>query len=642
MAVTGKMQEPLLKDSLSVEEVTGSIGPCSKPASEVTPYSSAGWISRMCFFWLNPLLRLGNSRTLDISDIPCLASEEQAETLFSRFSEAWEAQKLLVSSRHQSIARALTSCVWKLAVLSGFYALLRALAMAAGPVLLRYFIDYMSGNSIFQGEGYALVAGLFFVKMIESLSQRHWYFSCRRLGLQMRSAVISAVFEKQLRLSSIGRHSHAAGEIVNYIAVDAYRVGEFPWYMHYIWTVPLQIVLAVLILFTTVGLATLPGLAIILLTILLNSPLARSLQKCQAQFMISQDQRLRAVTEILNSMKVLKLQAWEDKFREHVEGLREEEFSWLSKTQRRRAAGTILYWLSPIIVASVVFATCIWLHKALTATVIFTVLATFRIIQEPVRMVPEVLASYIQVTVSLNRLGKFLREDELPGNAVDRSCIDPDFVIKLEKCWMSWDPQSPKPTLNGVNLKARPGQKVAICGSVGSGKSSLLQAILGEIPKLTGTVQVCGSVAYVAQSAWIQSGTLRDNILFGRPMDRARYTAAIKACALEKDIGSFSFGDLTMIGERGLNMSGGQKQRLQLARAVYSDADIYLLDDPFSAVDAHTAATLFKDCVMGALSQKTVVLVTHQVEFLRAVDCILVMQGGEIKQAGTYDELLYA
>jgi ABC-type bacteriocin/lantibiotic exporter with double-glycine peptidase domain len=152
----------------------------------------------------------------------------------------------------------------------------------------------------------------------------------------------------------------------------------------------------------------------------------------------------------------------------------------------------------------------------------------------------------------------------------------------------------------------------------------MLYDILGEISRTSGTVDVVGSIAYVSQTSWIQSGTIQDNILYGKPMNRTMYEKAIKACALDKDIEAFKHGDLTEIGQRGLNMSGGQKQRIQLARAVYNDADIYLLDDPFSAVDAHTAATLFNDCVMTCLEKKTVILVTHQVEFLSSVDNILV------------------
>ncbi|GLJ25992.1 hypothetical protein SUGI_0498570 [Cryptomeria japonica] len=183
-------------------------------------------------------------------------------------------------------------------------------------------------------------------------------------------------------------------------------------------------------------------------------------------------------------------------------------------------------------------------------------------------------------------------------------------------------------------------KKVAVCGEVGSGKSTLLAAILGEVPKLRGNLQVCGSLAYVSQSAWIQSGTVQDNILFGSTMYAQKYKDVIQKASLEKDLENLPFGDLTEIGERGVNLSGGQKQRIQLARALYQDADIYLLDDPFSAVDAHTATSLFKDYIMEALSKKTVILVTHQVDFLPAFDTILVMLDGEIRQSGSYQELL--
>eukprot|EP00250_Pteridium_aquilinum_P021401 c25110_g1_i1 orf=587-2797(+) len=637
--------------------------PLPHTSDATSPYLTSNWFKSLTFMWLDPLLHLGNTRTLQIADVPHLALEDQAARLCKAFSEAWAEQmkgspSLNGSSSHcqlnnkapkgsalsqPSIIKALAKCFWKLSLRSGIYALIRAVAVTSGPIFLLLFVNYTAGEELFPGEGYVLVGGLFLAKMIESLAQRHWYLGCRRLGLQLRSAIMAAVFDKELCLSSIGRRNHAAGEIVNYIAVDAYRLGEFPWYMHYIWAVPVQMILAIIILFFTVGLATLPGLAIIIITVLLNTPLARSLQKCQSEFMEAQDECLRATTEVLNSMKVLKLQAWEERFREQLERLRAEEFAWLSKAQSRRSYGTILYWLSPIIVASVVFASCIWLNEPLTASVVFTVLATFKIIQEPVRLIPEVMASYAQVSVSLERLGRFLSDDELPEDAVQRSFSGTsEHVIRVCGCTFSWSPESPKPTLKNINLAFKSGEKIAVCGAVGSGKSSLLLALLGEIPKQSGSVQVVGRIAYVSQNAWIQGGTVRDNILFGRPFEKEYYQRTLKACAFEKDIQGFPFGDLTEIGERGLNMSGGQKQRIQLARAVYSDADIYLLDDPFSAVDAHTAADLFKNCVMGALMKKTVVLVTHQVEFLPAVDCILVMQGGEIQQSGRYHDLLQA
>ncbi|GLJ30778.1 hypothetical protein SUGI_0610560 [Cryptomeria japonica] len=598
----------------------------------------------MTFRWFNSLLNLGYSKPLEVGDIPHLVPEDEASTAERVFEEAWEQQRKQSPLNRPTVFRALSKCYWKDMIVTGVFAFLRSIATISSPLFLRSFVQFAGGKQSFRYEGFALVGGLFVVKIVESFSQRQWYFNSRRSGMRMRSALMAAVYQKQLRLSNLARRRHAAGEIVNYIAIDAYRFGEFPWWLHWGWTVPFQILVAIGILFATVGLATIPGLVIIVLTIILNNPLAKSLQKCQSEFMAAQDKRLRATSEILNSMKIIKLQAWEDEFKGLIDSLRASEFKWLSSSQINRTYGTILYWMSPIIISSIVFAACAIVgNPPLTATTIFTVLATFRIIQEPVRMLPDVLAILIQVKVSLDRLDKFLQDEELKPDAFLRKSLDASqCVIKIHSGILSWDPESASTTLKRINLEIQNREKVAVCGSVGSGKSALLHTILGEIPKVSGVVEVYGNIAYVAQTAWIQSGTVRENILFGKPMNKERYENAIKACALDKDIENFSHGDMTEIGERGLNMSGGQKQRIQLARAVYNDADLYLLDDPFSALDAHTAATLFNDCVMGALAEKTVVLVTHQVEFLPAVDTILVMEGGEIKQAGSYHQILAA
>jgi ATP-binding cassette subfamily C (CFTR/MRP) protein 1 len=301
-----------------------------------------------------------------------------------------------------------------------------------------------------------------------------------------------------------------------------------------------------------------------------------------------------------------------------------------------------MYWMSPTVVSAVMYtATAIMGSAPLNASTLFTVLATLRVMSEPVRFLPEILTMMIQYKVSLDRIERFLLEDEIREEDVKRVPSDnSDIRVQVQDGNFSWNANRADLSLRNVNLSISRGEKVAVCGPVGSGKSSLLYALLGEIPRISGSVEVFGSVAYVSQNSWIQSGTVRDNILFGKPFNKELYEKAIKSCALDKDLENFDHGDLTEIGQRGLNMSGGQKQRIQLARAVYNDADVYLLDDPFSAVDAHTAAVLFYDCVMTALAEKTVVLVTHQVEFLTETSRILVMEGGQVSQQGKYSELL--
>ncbi|KAK2406346.1 ABC transporter C family member [Trifolium repens] len=625
------LSEPLLAQKIETKEIG---------------LDHATFLSKLIFSWVNSLLILGYSKPLDLEDIPSLVSEDEANTTYKKFVYAWET---LVRERTKNNTKSLV--LWSIVrtylkenILIAFYALLRTISVAVSPLILYAFVNYSHRTKIDLKEGLSIVGILILSKLFESFSQRHWFFNSRRSGMKMRSALMAAVYRKQLKLSSSARTRHSAGEIVNYIAVDAYRMGEFPWWFHITWTSALQLVLSTVILFGVVGIGALPGLVPLLICGLLNVPFARILQNCQSHFMIAQDTRLRSTSEILNSMKIIKLQSWEEKFKSLVESLRNREFVWLSKAQILKAFGSFLYWMSPTVISSVVFVGCIVSKSAtLNAETIFTILVTLRNMAEPVRMIPEALSIMIQVKVSFDRLSNFLLDEELNNDDSDRSLRQcPVDAVEIQDGNFIWDHESVSPTLTHVNLEIKQGQKVAVCGPVGAGKSSLLYAILGEILKISGTVNVGGTLAYVSQSSWIQSGTVQDNILFGKPMDKTRYEKAIKACALDKDINDFSHGDLTEIGQRGINMSGGQKQRIQLARAVYNDADIYLLDDPFSAVDAHTASILFNDCVMTSLREKTVVLVTHQVEFLSEVDTILVMEGGKVIESGNYENLLTA
>ncbi|KAK9676888.1 hypothetical protein RND81_11G107900 [Saponaria officinalis] len=602
--------------------------------------------SQIVFSWVNPLLNLGYSKPLSVDDIPNVFADDEASIAYQRFSEAWKELGIGkdLQNNKNLVIKALTKVYWKETVFAGIGALIRTISVVVSPLLLYAFVNYSKQEDENLTQGLMLVGCMVIVKLIESISQRQWIFYGRRTGMKMRSALMVAIYEKQLKLSSSGRRRHSTGEIVNYISVDAYRMGEFTWWFHIGWSYVVQLVLSIGVLVKIAGFGALPGLVPLLLCGALNVPYAKLLQNCQSRIAVAQDERLRATSEILNNMKVIKLQSWELKFKEMVELLRENEFKWLKKSQNVRAGGSALYWMSPTVISSVIFLGCFVFDSApLTADTIFTILATLRLMSDPVRMIPEALSATIQVLVSLSRINAFLLDDEVKNDqidAVDREVSGTKVVIEAGN--FSWEPELETPTLRGIDLEVTEGKKVAVCGPVGAGKSSLLQCILKEIPKISGNVIVDGSIAYVSQTAWIQSGTVRENILYGKPMDEERYKTAIKSTALDKDIASFSHGDLTEIGQRGINMSGGQKQRIQLARAVYNDADLYLLDDPFSAVDAHTAATLFHDGVMGALKQKTVILVTHQVEFLSEVDMILVMKDGEVTQCGSYQELLTA
>ncbi|PWA97916.1 multidrug resistance-associated protein 3 [Artemisia annua] len=269
-------------------------------------------------------------------------------------------------------------------------------------------------------------------------------------------------------------------------------------------------------------------------------------------------------------------------------------------------------------------------------------LATFVILEEPIYSLPESISVFFQTKVSLDRIATFLRLNDIDSTAINKSSQgSSETAIEIINGNFVWDGNlSSDPTLKDINIRVNHGMRVAVCGTVGSGKSSLLSCILGEVFKVSGSVKVEGSKAYVAQSPWIQSGKIEDNILFGREMDRERYEKVLEPCSLKKDLEVLSFGDQMVIGERGINFSHGQKQRIQIARALYQDADIYLFDDPFSAVDAHTGSHLFKECILKFLDSKTVVYITHQLEFLPTADLILVLRDGRITQVGKYNDIL--
>ncbi|KAL0548726.1 hypothetical protein IC582_013190 [Cucumis melo] len=608
----------------------------------VTPLAKAGLLSKISFWWMNPLMKTGKKKTLNIEDIPMMREADRAESCYLQFINQMNEHKRKGQSSQPSVFKVILLCHRRDILLSGFFALLKVLFLSAGPLLLNAFILVAQGQQSFKYEGLVLAVSLFFSKSIESISQRQWYFRTRLVGLKVRSLLSAAIYKKQLRLSSEAKLMHSSGEIMNYVTVDAYRIGEFSFWFHQTWTTSVQLCIALLILYKAVGIATIASLLVIILCVVGNTPIAKLQHKFQSKLMAAQDERLKTFTEALVNMKILKLYAWETHFKNVIEKLRKEEHRWLSAVQYRKGWNGILFWSSPVIVSVATFGACSFLKIPLHANNVFTFVSALRLVQEPVRSMGDVIAVIIQARVSFTRIVDFLESPELQSSSVPRKCVNMNgnYSIRISSASFSWEENSTRPTLRNINLEVKPGSKVAICGEVGSGKSTLLAAVLGEIPNLEGNIQVNGRIAYVSQTAWIQTGSIRDNILFGSEMDNWRYRETLEKCSLMKDLELLPYGDLTEIGERGVNLSGGQKQRIQLARALYQNADIYLLDDPFSAVDAHTATSLFNGYVMEALLGKTVLLVTHQVDFLPAFESVLLMSDGEILEAAAYDQLL--
>lgn len=471
-------------------EESGKINPDDE---NMTPFSNAGLLSKMSFWWLNPLMMKGKEKVLEDKDIPKLRQTDRADMCYSTFMEQLSKQKEKGSATNTPcISSTLFFWQWKALLITGFFALIKVLTLATGPLLLKEFIRVAEGNEAFKYEGYALAVGLLLAKSLESLSERQWYFRTRLVGLQVRSMLSAAIYKKQLCLSSAAKATHSSGQIMNYVTVDAYKIGEFPYWFHQIWTTSLQICLALTIIYYSLGVATFAAVFVIILTVVGNSPTGKLQHKYLSKLMVGQDRRLKAITEALSNMKILKLYAWETHFKKVVGGLREEEFGWLSAVVSLKGCYLILFWSSPIIVCAVTFWACYFLGVPLTSSNVFTFLATLRMVQEPIRYIPDVIGVLIEAKVSMTRIVKFLEAPELQkrsskgkcsGNKVEKS-------IQVISTRISWDADSSKATLVDINLMVKPGEKVAICGEVGSGKSTLLAAILGEVPNINGTVSL--------------------------------------------------------------------------------------------------------------------------------------------------------
>ncbi|XP_061394478.1 multidrug resistance-associated protein 1 isoform X2 [Musca vetustissima] len=517
----------------------------------------------------------------------------------------------------------------------------------AQPQVLRWIIGFVEDYTLpedqqqpeWKGIFYAVL--LFLLAAVQTIILGQYFHRMFIVGLRIRTALINAIYRKALVLSNATRKESTVGEIVNLMAVDAQRFMDLTTYLNMLWSAPLQIALALYFLWQLLGPSVLAGLAVMIILIPVNGVIANRIKTYQIRQMKYKDERVKLMNEVLSGIKVLKLYAWEPSFEKQVLEIREKEIATLKSTAYLNASTSFLWSCAPFLVSLVTFATYVLIdeNNVLDATKTFVSLSLFNILRFPLTMLPMLISNLVQTQVSVKRINKFMNSEELDPNNVQHDPKKP-HPLSIENGVFSWGDGDI--TLKNINMHVKKNTLCAIVGTVGSGKSSVVQAYLGEMEKISGSVNTVGSIAYVPQQAWIQNSTLRDNILFGKPYDRKRYNRVIDACALRPDIQMLSAGDQTEIGEKGINLSGGQKQRISMARAVYSDADLYFLDDPLSAVDSHVGKHIFEQVIgpKGLLGKKTRVLVTHGITFLPQTDNIYVMKMGEISESGTYQELL--
>ncbi|KAF7297335.1 Multidrug resistance-associated ABC transporter protein [Mycena indigotica] len=545
-----------------------------------------------------------------------------------------------------------------------------------------------------RGIGYGIGLGivLFAMQEIASLMTNHSQQTMMAVGLSVRTGIIGAVFRKSLRLSGRARLEHSVGQTTTIISTDASRLDRFCQFGHNVWVSPIQIIVGVGLLLGNLGYSALVGLGVLLLGFPLQVILVRIMFKQRTKGVKITDTRVRLTNEVLQGIRLIKYYAWEGFYTQQIGSLREREIATVRKMAIARAAMIGIITVIPVLASVLSFITYALSGHNLDIAIIFSSLQFFNIIRMPLAFIPFVLSALSDALVAFRRIGAFLTAEELPEpyliadtqtNAVD---VDASFTwetvekldgskfgakkgkgpgggkgkksgkdIKKSRSVLpttSSDPASGAVTpaeeekpfeLKNLKMTVPRGAFIAIVGRVGSGKSSILQALIGEMRKTEGTVRFGGSIAYVPQTAWIRNATLRQNIVFGQKDDEDKFREVVAACSLEHDLEVLPHGEDTEIGERGINLSGGQKARVSLARASYSPAEIILLDDPLSAVDSYVGKAILDRCILhGPLANRTRVLVTHALHVLDKADYIYasVMDNGTIKEQGTYQTLL--
>ncbi|KAJ1949962.1 hypothetical protein FBU59_000908, partial [Linderina macrospora] len=623
-----------------------------------SPAEDANIFSQLTFSWMSPLLKLGQTKVLTESDLWDLPRKYAPSKIAAVFEEKWQRELDNGEKRRPSVIRALWNTLGLPFALAGLYKLIQDILQFTQPVLLSKLIGFVSSFSTDNPQpisnGYFYAFSMLVLQIVQTLFLHQYFQLGMTTGMKIKASLTSAIYRKALKLSNDTRQSYTIGNITTLFSVDVERIGGVVDYMHIAWSGPVQIIFAVYLLYSTLGWSVFAGILVMILAIPVNGWLTARMRDLQKAQMKNKDKRTTMIDEALSGIKVIKLYAWERSFLENIRNVRENfELETLRKYGIMNAYGSLSMMVVPFLVSFLTFFVYAVFdgksHGPLTAQLVFVALSLFNLLRFPLTMFPVIISSIVEASVALGRIYKLLISDELDLDSVTRlesvrktaAAGEPETAVRVADAAFKWERDGDN-ILDNIDFAAKSNEHLAIVGRVGSGKSSLVSALLGDMRKARGEVVIHGKIAYASQQPWIMNATLRDNILFGLKYNEEFYNRVIDACALRPDLDILSAGDMTEIGEKGINLSGGQKARVSLARAVYSRADVYILDDPLSAVDAHVGRHLFDQVLgsQGLLKSRTRIHVTNAVQYLTRCDSVMLLRDGQIAEYGSAMSLM--
>ncbi|GAA5971441.1 hypothetical protein JCM11641_008352 [Rhodosporidiobolus odoratus] len=651
------------------------------------PRIRANIFQKLTFSWMTPMMRQGKKQFLTEEDLWALPPDDTAHALGQRLETAWQARHDQVAQKththpspsqestfavaaadgrkkkesekeiRPSLTRALVSAYGGPFFMAAVFKLLQDILSFTQPQLLKRLLRFVATYNTPEAEppfhGYAIAIGMFVCAITQTLLLHCYFARVFETGMRVRAGLVSLIYKKALLLSPAERGGRLTGDIVNLQSTDATRLQDLCTYGQIAWSGIFQISLAFVSLYNLLGWTMLAGVAVMIASVPLTGLIARYQTKLQRQQMKNKDERTSIMSEILSNIRSIKLYAWENSFAQRLFAVRnEKELVMLKKMGYLSASSTFLWSFTPFLVAFSSFALFSTITgKPLTSEIIFPAITLFQLLSFPLAVLPMVFSSLVEAYVSVDRLTDFLVAKEIQSDAVtisvpSRELKVGDELVSVVQGDFTWSglPAADAPqtavanTLEDITLSVKKGELISVVGQVGAGKSSLLSAILGEMVKTSGQVTVRGTVAYTAQQPWIMGGTIKDNITFGHRFEPEFYDLVLEACALKEDLKMLAQGDETEVGEKGISLSGGQKARVALARAVYARADVLLLDDPLSAVDASVGKHLFDRVIgpEGLLKDKARVLCTNAIPYVEQADEVLFLRKGIILERSTY------
>ncbi|TFY67781.1 hypothetical protein EVJ58_g1400 [Rhodofomes roseus] len=676
--------------------------PAPKSLDDATllPMACASFISVLTYSWINPLMMLGYQRTLQATDLWKLDSSREAGTLGTRFDLAWAARVQAAAEwnarlaagevtpslwlhikwffvallhlasfgetrrelkrewregagrREPNIAWALNDVFGWTFWTGGIFKVFGDTAQLMGPLLVRAIITFSEDRLAAKaageptaslGRGVGMAIGLFCTTVTASVCTHQFFWRSMNTGMLARAALISSIYKRGLALTGKARTTMPNAKLVTHISTDVSRIDACAQWFHAVWTAPIQVTICLIILLVQLGYSALAGFSLFLLIMPIQERMMSFQFTVAKKALKWTDKRSKLILEVLGAMRVVKYFSHEESFLRRIYDMRKNELKGTRKIQIARSANIASAFSVPVLAATLSFVTYTSTSHAFnTRRTRWSALKTLFLAElnegeafavdkeQKMGLVVEDATFEWEESSSARESKEDAKEAKKEGKGVAQGVATPT-------------PEQSAPfQVKDVTMSIPRGTLAAVVGTVGSGKSSLLQGLIGEMRKVRGHVSFGGKVAYCSQTAWIQNASLRENVLFGQPYEDERYWKAIENASLLPDLEVLPDGDLTEIGEKGINLSGGQKQRVNIARALYYDADIVIFDDPLSAVDAHVGKALFADAILGALRNrgKTVILVTHALHFLDQCDYIYTMKNGRLEEQGTYDELM--